>query len=120
MTSRRLKTYLREHPYLLDAGFVMKTSEAQAILDSAQLLTFKEMIDGAKKRYPQYSQKQWSIFDEVIAARDRNPSTSRVSNNAAVCPHKKSFGKLAVASAIAILILFFALVPAGRAFAKEI
>ena len=120
MTSRKLIAYLREHPFLLDAGFVMKTSEAQSILDSAQLLTFKEMIDGAKKRYPQYSSKQWSIFDQVIATRDKKLSVPMAGDNAIMRPHKKHFGKLAIASIIAIIIMFFTLIPAGRAFAKEI
>jgi len=120
MTSRKLTAYLREHPFLLDAGFVMKTSEAQAILDSAQLLTFKEMIDGAKKRYPQYLPKQWSIFDQVIAKRAGKSSAPMADGNATARPHKKHYGKLAVAGIIAIIIMFFALVPAGRAFAKEI
>lgn len=120
MTRRKLIVYLREHPFLLDAGFVMKTSEAQSILDSAQLLTFKEMIDGAKKRYPQYSPKQWFIFDQVIAKRDKKLSVPMAGDNAITRPHKNHYGKLAVASIIAIIIMFFTLVPAGRAFAKEI
>lgn len=119
MTNRKLRAYLKEHPYLLDANFVMTTSEAQAIIDAAEhVLSFEEMIAGAKKRFPQYSAAQWAEFDRSIAKRKK-----RMFRKQAREDHHQQYRKhyrVAIASFIAAVIVFFALIPAGRTLALEI
>ena len=53
MTHRKLKAYLKEHPELLDDNFALTGAEAKEMLRSADhVLTFEEMIEGAKRRFP--------------------------------------------------------------------
>ena len=119
LTDRKLKAYIREHPYLLDDSFIMSTSEAQAIIDAAEhVLSFEEMIESAKKRFPQYSAEQWIEFDRSIAKRKGS-----LLHKQACEKHRQQYGrhyKVAIASFIAGVIVFFTLIPAGRALAQEI
>lgn len=117
MTNRKLTSYLREHPYLLDDSFVMTTSAAQAVIDAAEhVLSFEEMIAGAKSRFPQYTAQQWAEFDRSIALgkKPRPQSKKRQRRRGQYRRHYWS----AIAGLIVAIVIFLTLIPTGRSLAK--
>lgn len=112
MTHRKLKAYLKEHPELLDDNFALAGAEAREMLRSADhVLTFEEMIEGAKRRFPQYTAEQWADFDRCIERKRKKGRPSAGPRR--VC-------RLALAGLMGLAVCFFALFPTGRALAASI
>lgn len=117
MTSKRLKQLLREYPYLLDDAFVMSASEADRIVRQHGFVSFPEMIQSAKLRFG-LPDEAWADFDAVIARRSRRQLLRAKYPNMAKL--RLSPARVAIASFIIGLLIFFTLIPVGRTLAKAI
>lgn len=108
---RRFKQALRAHPELLDELFAMPIAEAHRIATAMDMPSFEEMIFMTKTKYTQYSAEQWDVFARVI---ERTKAVSR----------RKRVGRrvwsIAVASLSLVIVMFFSLIPTGRAWAMEL
>lgn len=119
MTNRKLKAYLREHPELLDDYFVLSAGEAQAMLQAeGQVMTFEALIARAKRDNPQYSATQWADYDRCIARAKKRVAIKQKQERHIVLPHRTF--RVALAGALVLLLVFFALTPLGRTLAASL
>lgn len=108
MKWKDLKSYLREHPYYLDASFTMSMSDAAAIIERDGFASFEEMVKGAKTKSG-LPEKAWKDFDTVITRRKRKEK-NRI-------PVRRL--RLAIAIILVLFTAMLALTPAGRSLAKS-
>lgn len=104
---RRIKKYIREHPYLVDKDYKLSMAEAQKVIDNGEPLSFEEMIRSAAKR----SSIPMHIWEEAVPALTRHKNTVK---NERV--RKRRF---VIACIVAFIILFFTVTPTGQTLAKK-
>lgn len=111
MRNRRTKKMLQEYPQLLDNSVVLSPVEVEKIIASADyILSFEELIERAKTRFPQFGLEYWKEIDIAI-------HTKKHSKNKELT-HNRNTYRIALASIAIVIILFFTCIPVGRTMAK--
>lgn len=103
MKWRKLKKYIREHPYLVDDAYKLSMHDAQKIIDEGNAMSFEEMIRSAMVK----SSIPACKWEESVPALNRGKKPI----------YRKRKALIGIAC-LAAVILFFAVVPIGRTWAK--